>query len=182
MRCAELQTIEPRTKNFSHVAPSLTMSQKYLCISLRDTALGGINYRQSGGGTLSHMAGGYVRHIADNFINIVRIRIIRLIPLPLRTQEVRCRSCVSRHTRASSTCTPSPRRQDGTPPGGPDRGPRGAHLERSILLNIAISYGAIVRYIVDKSNTNESLGGDTFCRRMHIFCLCGERRGWKNSL
>ena len=53
-RCAELQTIDPKTKNFSRVAPSLTMSQKYLCISLRDTALGGINYRQSGGAGLAH--------------------------------------------------------------------------------------------------------------------------------
>ena len=152
VRCAELQTIDPKTKKVSpvsqlfhgpaprsplstgsqsgsatktfHVSLHRSQCHKNTCISLRDTALAGINYRQSGGGTRTwRAAGGYVRHIADTFKIyhvLYVICIIRLIPLPLRTQEVRCRSCVSRHTRASSTCTPSAGRH---PPGArrPDR-------------------------------------------------------------
>ena len=69
---AELQTIDPKTKTF-HVSLHRSQCHKNTCISLRDTALAGINYRQSGGGTRTwRAAGGYVRHIADNLSCIVR--------------------------------------------------------------------------------------------------------------
>ena len=147
VRCAELQTIDPKTKNSQsgqsvisrsrpprsplstgsqsgsatktfHVSLHRSQCHKNTCISLRDTALAGINYRQSGGGTRTwRAAGGYVRHIADNLSCIVRnLYNTTYTSPPQDTGGQVSFVCLSPHARQQNFAR---RRQDGTGPRTP---------------------------------------------------------------